>query len=502
MRIRRLAVLIGLVLGVVACSPGGGSGGEIEGTNWVLRSYANGGTLEIVPEALYADAKFTGNRVDGFAGCNDYGAIARASGRTLLISQVHATQKACADAEMTFESTYLSVLHDSRFFGVRADTLTIFGAGGQVLLVFDAAPANPLLGAWNVDSFATSPGSQTIPISGTELTAVFGITNVGGSSGCNTYDGVYGTNGTIVKISRLATTRQTCADDVMTQESEFLDALQGAAFIERRGLAVVLRDRNSEVIVAMTKPRAADEAEAEASVPPIPSATPTPKPTPSPTPKPTATPKPSAGESAKPSETPKPSDTPAPTSKPTPSPTPKPTPAPTLPPLPSVPPQSSCAIESPSGVPLASIAYPAAWHTLSEPPAAACQYFDPNPISVPSDGSAPDAAITVKPDVASYDDAVAAATDPANWNVIQSAEATVSGLQATLVEATSTTADSGTPVGTTLYSYIIDYGAGGTMTIQTSGTAGEAAYAASTQVADLMAQASTFTPPSPTPPTS
>ena len=151
---------------------------------------------------------------------------------------------------------------------------------------------------------------------------------------------------------------------------------------------------------------------------------------------------------------------------------------------------------------LASIVYPQSWHTVSEPPAAACRYFDPNPISVPSDGSAPDTAITVKPDVAAYVDAVTAATDPANWTVVQSVETTISGLQATLVEATSTAAESGTPVGTTLYSYIIDYGAGGTLTIQTSGTASDAAYAASKQVADLMAQASTFTPPSPTPPSS
>ena len=119
---------------------------------------------------------------------------------------------------------------------------------------------------------------------------------------------------------------------------------------------------------------------------------------------------------------------------------------------------------------------------------------------MPSDGSAPAAAITVKPDVASYDDAVAAATDPASWKVIQSVGTTVSGLDATLVEATSTAAESGTPVGTTLYSYIIDYGDAGTLTIQTSGTAGDAAYTTKTDVADLMAQASTFTPPNPTPP--
>ena len=116
---------------------------------------------------------------------------------------------------------------------------------------------------------------------------------------------------------------------------------------------------------------------------------------------------------------------------------------------------------------------------------------------MPTDGSPPTAAVTVRPDAASYEDAVAAATDPADWTVVQQTESTISGLQATLVEATSTAAESGTPVGTTLYSYIIDFGDSGTVTIQTSDAAGDAAYAANTQVADLMAQASTFTPPTP-----
>ena len=42
-----------------------------------------------------------------------------------------------------------------------------------ILLVFDAAPDNPLLGPWVVDSYATAPGAVTAPLEGTELTAVF-----------------------------------------------------------------------------------------------------------------------------------------------------------------------------------------------------------------------------------------------------------------------------------------------------------------------------------------
>ena len=76
--------------------------------------------------------------------------------------------------------------------------------------VFDAAPNNPLLGPWVVDSYASAPGTTTAPIEGTDLTAVFRLSNVGGSAGCNTYDGPYTTNGTIAAIGPLATTRMAC----------------------------------------------------------------------------------------------------------------------------------------------------------------------------------------------------------------------------------------------------------------------------------------------------
>lgn len=517
MRPGRLAFALALLVIVAACSSNDGArgaldtGGTLEGSTWVLSGYANGGVMELVPEGLYADAQFTSGRVTGFAGCNSYGGVARSGARMLLMSQLSATQAACDDLSMTFESTYLQAMHSSRLYGIRNDRLTILGAGGEAVLVFDAAPRNPLLGRWIVDAYAQAPGSQTIPLEGTELTAVFDLTNVGGSSGCNTYKGVYGTNGTIVAISPLVTTRQACADDVMSQETAFLAALQGAARIERRGSSMVLRDRNDGIVVAMTN--SIGKAIEAAQPTPTPLATPTPKPTATPTPEPTtkpsasATAKPSAGETAKPTASatakptasPSPTPTPTPSPKPTPAPTPTPTPAPTLEPPPSAAPTSSCTLTSPSGTQLATIAYPADWNTV-ESGAAACRYFDPEPFGPPAEIPI-DSAITVQPDVSSYEDAVAAATDPANWDVTQQVEATISGLQATLVEATSTAAESGTPVGETLYTYIIDYGDSGTVSIQTSGTRGDPTYTTNTQVADQMAQASTFTPPTPQAPT-
>jgi hypothetical protein len=52
----------------------------------------------------------------------------------------------CGETTDAFERTYLNLLSQSRFYNVnvRGDTLTVRGATGTVLLVFDAAPANPL----------------------------------------------------------------------------------------------------------------------------------------------------------------------------------------------------------------------------------------------------------------------------------------------------------------------------------------------------------------------
>ena len=288
---------------------------------------------------------------------------------------------------------------------------------------------------------------------------MFGIANVGGSSGCNTYDGTYGTNGTIVRIGRLATTRK----DLRRRRHDPGDGLPRGARGRRDRRAARCgaraprqerrRDRRDDQAasrgrgVGRTEPdgkadRHADpdadrDANGDADARSRPRA---PARNATPTASPTATA----------------------TTKPTLAPTPAPTPAPTLQPPPSVPPESTCTVTSPSGVQLASIVYPASWHTRvraarGEPAATSTRTR-----SACRRTAAPRTRRSrVKPDVASYDDAVAAATDPANWNVVQSVETTVSGLQATLVEATSTTADSGTPVGTTLYSYIIDYGDGG-----------------------------------------
>jgi heat shock protein HslJ len=471
MKIQRIAAILTLGVLVAACSSGPGTGGQLEGTDWVLRSFQQDGTLAVVPEDQYADAEFRSQRVSGFSGCNTFDALYRAGGRTLLISEAAVTFMACSDEANAFEAAYLAALQASRFYSERRGTLTVFDADGATILVFDAAPRNPVLGNWIVDSYATDDGAVTSPVEGTALTAVFGIATVGGSAGCNTYTGTYGTNGTVLRIGRLATTRIACADDVMAQETAFLAAMEGAALVDRRGTTLTLTDRNGATLVSMSRPAVDPDA------------------TPSPTAE--ATPEPTATATATPTTEP----TPTPTQEPTPAPTASPTPAPTLPPPPSLPPAATCDLVSPDNLTVGVISYPESWSTVTEPAELACRYFDPEPITVPADPTTLVTAVTVTDDAIAFDDAVAAATEAASWDVTRQADVTISGLQAIFVEAVSLSEDAGLAVGTSSYAYLIDLGSAGTVTIRTTGTADDAAYVANSTVVTLMAATSTFTAP-------
>ena len=84
---------------------------------------------------------------------------------------------------------------------------------------------------------------------------------------------------------------------------------------------------------------------------------------------------------------------------------------------------------------VATIVYPADWFTVATPPNLACRYFDPAEITVPADPTTLTTAVMIKTDpLGTYTDALAAATDPANWTVATNEAVTVSGLPATRIE--------------------------------------------------------------------
>src|SRR5436190_10850385 len=334
MMIRRYLALAAVAIALAACSSGNaadatadGVGGELQATDWVLDSYAANGALAVVPPDQYADADFRANRVKGFAGCNDYDAVYVSNGRGINIGFPLTTLMSCGETADAFQSSFITLLLQGRYYNVRNDTLTIRAADLSIVLVFTPAPSNPLLGSWIVDGLATAPSSVSVPLEGTNLTAVFRIKTVSGSSGCNSYQGPYTTNGKLAAIGPLAGTQIACPQDIMTQEQAFLKDMQGVGKVERRGDHATLSDLSGSLLVSLVRPsieEASPSPSASASASPSASATPTTKPSATPSTAPTATPTATATSTSTPTATP----TAPPTAPPTATPVASGTPAP------------------------------------------------------------------------------------------------------------------------------------------------------------------------------
>ena len=72
---RRLIIglaVAAMAISAVACSTTGGTGGTIDGTSWVLKTYDVSGTATQAPSGTRVDAKFASGNISGSAGCNVY----------------------------------------------------------------------------------------------------------------------------------------------------------------------------------------------------------------------------------------------------------------------------------------------------------------------------------------------------------------------------------------------------------------------------------------------
>lgn len=67
------------------------------------------------------------------------------------------------------------------------------------------------------------------PLLNSELTIAFENGTASGSAGCNTFRAAYTADADTLTFGPAATTRRMCAGDLMTQEREFLAAIEASA---------------------------------------------------------------------------------------------------------------------------------------------------------------------------------------------------------------------------------------------------------------------------------
>jgi hypothetical protein len=122
----------------------------------------------------------------------------------------------------------------------------------------------------------------------------------------------------------------------------------------------------------------------------------------------------------------------------------------------------------------------------------ACQYFSPDPITVPADPTTLTTAIQASSSATAFSESVSAATDAAAWTVQQSSPLTLDNLEATMIAATANSDAAGIPVGTSRVAYLVNVGSAGTVTLWTAGSAGDEAFQENSAILSLMVAASAF----------
>lgn len=223
-------------------------GSDLIGTQWILTTL-NGAPL-VAGTTVTAQFDDQG-RISGTGGCNSYSGSYTVDGSALTIGpNLISTMMACvAEGVMEQEAAYLAALPTVASYAVDGDTLTLSGADGSAVLVFQAQ-GNALAGVnWIVTGYNNGAEAVVSPMVGTEITLAFSADgSVSGNAGCNNYMGSYTLDGDKITIGPLATTRKMCAEDVMQQEALYIKALESSA---TWSVTQILTTRNADDAMAI-----------------------------------------------------------------------------------------------------------------------------------------------------------------------------------------------------------------------------------------------------------
>ena len=153
---------------------------------------------------------------------------------------------------MAQESAYLAATEAAASYRVGPGDLVMYDAEGQRMVVFERYEQTLAGTKWKVASYRTELGDVVTPLANTTLTAVFGEDGqVTGNAGCNSYFSSYTTDGSLISIGPVGSTRMYCEmpEGVMEQEREYMGALGRAASYELPGAEMTLYGEDGMWIV-------------------------------------------------------------------------------------------------------------------------------------------------------------------------------------------------------------------------------------------------------------
>lgn len=244
-----LTIVFGLLL--AGCVPlPSASGNALLNTNWVLTTLSGQAALADTQVTI----RFEDGQLSGTDGCNRYSAPYTVNGAQLSIDKnMISTLMACAEPIMAQSTAYTAALIGTATYKTEAGQLTLFDAGGKPLAVF-SEQSTGLAGSWTVTGYNNGQEAVVSVIAGSQLTAGFDADGrLSGSAGCNTFTATYEVSGQSITIGAIGSTRMACAspDGLMTQETQYLQALATATTYARDGNRLELRTADGALAVSL-----------------------------------------------------------------------------------------------------------------------------------------------------------------------------------------------------------------------------------------------------------
>lgn len=225
------------------------SGGDLNATTWSLVSYGPA-DHPTTPMTTTITAEFADGMIRGSAGCNSYSGQYQTEGPKLTIKEIGQTLMACLpDDLMKQEDAFTKALQAATSYQLMGDSLTISYVGGVLRFTrAQAAADHPLEGTtWQLTTFVTGDIAQSL-INNTEINAEFAGGKLTGMAGCNSYFGDYTLSGDQLIISNVGATKIACEEGIMTQEIQYLSALQSAKAFEIKGESLALTHTDGQLV--------------------------------------------------------------------------------------------------------------------------------------------------------------------------------------------------------------------------------------------------------------
>jgi heat shock protein HslJ len=144
----RLWLITGLVvcavlLVAVLAACGGDEARPLDGTKWIMTSYAVSGGMKDALSNPPVDANFSAPKngegeVTGNGGVNNYNGPYKVDGANITVSSIMSTRMAGNPDVMNQETAYLTALQSAATFEIKGDVLTMKNKSGTVVLTYKA----------------------------------------------------------------------------------------------------------------------------------------------------------------------------------------------------------------------------------------------------------------------------------------------------------------------------------------------------------------------------